>query len=236
MATGAVDTVTKPTQGALDLLESVASAVKDVAGGPMSECADHLLHAPLFSVRKSQWPERRVRLPRVCTSLQSLLPVFSAPLAEAQQELKRIAGFSSSEVLLDLVPLLQHQQQQQRVQHRALVCSEQTYVLRQVDGEAATVIERVLYRALRTVQPTVQTESGLVKCGQWREMRAAGNRLLVAEVIYDASKGRPTRTAHVWCTNRQTAAHFADRVLAAKQRYDHSKRTLAADDLDAHFQ
>ncbi|KAI6238683.1 Ricin B-type lectin domain-containing protein [Aphelenchoides fujianensis] len=206
MATGAVDTVTKPTQGALDLLEGVASAVKDVAGGPM--------------IRKSQWPEQRVRLPRVCTSLQSLLPVFAAPLAEAQQELKRIAGFSSAEVLLDVVPLLQHQQQGQRVQHRALVCSEQTYVLRQVGGEAAVVVERVLYRALRTVQPTVQTESGLVKC----------------EVIYDASKGRPTRTAHVWCTNRETAARFADRVLAAKQRYDHSKRTLAAaDDFDPDF-
>ncbi|KAI6230473.1 Ricin B-type lectin domain-containing protein [Aphelenchoides fujianensis] len=206
MATGAVDTVTKPTQGALDLLEGVASAVKDVAGGPM--------------IRKSQWSEQRVRLPRVCTSLQSLLPVFAAPLAEAQQELKRIAGFSSAEVLLDVVPLLQHQQQGQRVQHRALVCSEQTYVLRQVGGEAAAVVERVLYRALRTVQPTVQTESGLVKC----------------ELIYDASKGRPTRTAHVWCTNRETAACFADRVLAAKQRYDHSKRTLAAaDDLDPDF-
>ncbi|KAI6230488.1 Ricin B-type lectin domain-containing protein [Aphelenchoides fujianensis] len=223
MATGAVDTVTKPTQGALDLLEGVASAVKDVAGGPM--------------IRKSQWPEQRVRLPRVCTSLQSLLPVFAAPLAEAQQELKRIVGFSSAEVLLDVVPLLQHQQQGQRVQHRALVCSEQTYVLRQVGGEAAAVVERVLYRALRTVQPTVQTESGLVKCGQFEP--AGSNqfaRLLVAEVIYDASKGRPTRTAHVWCTNRETAARFADRVLAAKQRYDHSKRTLAAaDDLDPDF-
>lgn len=75
--------MTKPIQGALDLLEGTAEAVKEVVGGPIA--------------KKSHFPENRVRLPRVCTNLQMLLPVYSKELAEAQQELLRIHGAYSDE-------------------------------------------------------------------------------------------------------------------------------------------
>ncbi|KAI6197560.1 hypothetical protein M3Y94_01238700 [Aphelenchoides besseyi] len=197
VATGAVDMVTKPTQGVLDLLEGTASAVKDVTGGPM--------------MRKSQFPERRVRLPRVCTSLQSLLPYYSTELAEAQQELLRIIGYSSNEILLDVMVILSHMQSQKRICHRALICSEQCYILRQIGNEPNSVIERIVYRSLRSIQPTVQTDSGLVK----------------NEVIYETQRGETKSSVSIWCTNRDVAVRFADRVMAAKQRYDHSKRTVA---------
>ncbi|KAI6181931.1 hypothetical protein M3Y98_00882500 [Aphelenchoides besseyi] len=197
VATGAVDMVTKPTQGVLDLLEGTASAVKDVTGGPM--------------MRKSQFPERRVRLPRVCTSLQSLLPFYSTELAEAQQELLRIIGYSSNEILLDVMVILSHMQSQKRICHRALICSEQCYILRQIGNEPNSVIERIVYRSLRSIQPTVQTDSGLVK----------------NEVIYETQRGETKSSVSIWCTNRDVAVRFADRVMAAKQRYDHSKRTVA---------
>lgn len=37
VTTGALDTVTKPLQGALDLLEGTASAFKEAVGGPSGE-------------------------------------------------------------------------------------------------------------------------------------------------------------------------------------------------------
>lgn len=49
-------------------------------------------------VRKSHFPESRVRLPRVCTNLQSLLPFYSRDLADAQQELLRISGYAANEM------------------------------------------------------------------------------------------------------------------------------------------
>uniref|UniRef100_A0A914XXR6 Ricin B lectin domain-containing protein n=1 Tax=Panagrolaimus superbus TaxID=310955 RepID=A0A914XXR6_9BILA len=84
LITGAVDTVTKPTQGFFDFLEGTASAVKEVVGS--------------HSSKKSRFSDHRVRLPRVCTNLQSLLPIYSTKLAEAQQELLRINGYSTNEV------------------------------------------------------------------------------------------------------------------------------------------
>uniref|UniRef100_A0AC34RBQ0 Vacuolar protein sorting-associated protein 13 DH-like domain-containing protein n=1 Tax=Panagrolaimus sp. JU765 TaxID=591449 RepID=A0AC34RBQ0_9BILA len=88
IAKGAVDTVTKPVQGVFDLLEGTASAMKEVVGSQQ--------------LRKSRFPDQRVRLPRVCNNLQLLLPPYSTALAEAQQELLRINGYMNFEALFDM--------------------------------------------------------------------------------------------------------------------------------------
>uniref|UniRef100_A0A914XVG6 Uncharacterized protein n=1 Tax=Panagrolaimus superbus TaxID=310955 RepID=A0A914XVG6_9BILA len=49
--TGMMDTVTRPTQGVFDLLAGSASAVKEVVGN--------------HSTKKSRFPERRLRVPRI---------------------------------------------------------------------------------------------------------------------------------------------------------------------------
>lgn len=48
-------------------------------------------------MRKSQFAENRLRLPRVCTNLQSRLPPYSFELAEAQQMLLRINSYATNE-------------------------------------------------------------------------------------------------------------------------------------------
>lgn len=83
LTSGTLNTVTKPIQGVLDLLEGTAEAVKEVVGGP--------------TARKSHFPESRVRLPRVSVNLQFLLPTYSKDLAEAQQELLRINAYATNE-------------------------------------------------------------------------------------------------------------------------------------------
>jgi hypothetical protein len=77
----------KPLQGAFDLVEGTASAVKEVVGGPPD--------------RKVYFSESRNRLPRCCTSLLGHLPAYSGELAVAQQELLRINLYRHSERLLD---------------------------------------------------------------------------------------------------------------------------------------
>jgi hypothetical protein len=83
MLTGSVDTVTKPVQGMLDFVGGATSAIKDATSGQLAA--------------RSYFSENRIRLPRVCTNLQSLLPQYSYEQAEAQQELFRITSRSSNE-------------------------------------------------------------------------------------------------------------------------------------------
>ncbi|KAH7710838.1 Protein C25H3.8 [Aphelenchoides avenae] len=196
ITTGAVDTVTKPVQGMLDLVEGAASALKDVVGGPL--------------VRKSHFPETRVRLPRVCTNLQSLLPCYARELADAQQELLRISGYATNEILLDVVVFLTADVKGQRSVHRALICTEQCYVLKQIDDHSSTVVQRIPYKYLKNVQPS---STGLNS----------------VEFTYEqnSSAARRATNPHLWCNSREIAIRLSDKVLRAKQLYDHAKRTLS---------
>lgn len=63
--------------------------------------------------------------------------------------------------------ILVHIQDGKRICHRALICTDQCYITRQVGNEASTVIQRVVYRSLRNIQPAIKTESGLVKIGMF---------------------------------------------------------------------
>jgi hypothetical protein len=112
--------------------------------------------------------------------------------------------------LLDVVAILTHVQSGERIYHRALICTEQCYILRQIGNQMSTVIQRIVYRSLRNIQPAIKTESGLVKI----------------EVVYDYQTRKSAAPAHIWCMNREVAARFSDLVLTAKQRFDHSRRTL----------
>jgi hypothetical protein len=67
--------------------------------------------------------------------------------------------------LLDLLVILVHVQDGRRISHRALICTDQCYITRQVGQEPSTVIQRIVYRSLRNIQPAIKTESGLVKIG-----------------------------------------------------------------------
>uniref|UniRef100_A0A1I8EVF2 Ricin B-type lectin domain-containing protein n=1 Tax=Wuchereria bancrofti TaxID=6293 RepID=A0A1I8EVF2_WUCBA len=189
ITTGAVDTVTKPVQGIFDLVEGTASAVKEIVGGP--------------STRKSHFPLHRVRLPRVTMNLQSLLPCYSERLAYAQLELLRISGFATNEMLLDVEMLLDQATIKNRVKQYALVCSEQCYIVRQIDLEPSSVVQRIPYKQLKLIQAV------------------------------PVSPGRRQRLPHIWCNRFEVAKRLCEKVGRAKQLYDHGKRTLnTVDDFD----
>jgi hypothetical protein len=200
LITGAVDTVTKPTQGFFDFLEGTASAVKEVVGN--------------HSSKKSRFSDHRVRLPRVCTNLQSLLPIYSTELAEAQQELLRINGYSTNEVLLDMVVILQHQTHD-NIEQRVLICSEQCYCLRQINDSPASVTQRIPYRCFKNIYVDSNTD--------------VGKGFICIAVSYDTNQ-RSMPSPRLVCNNKDTARRLCEKVLRAKQLYDHSKRTLATSD------
>lgn len=68
---------------------------------------------------------------------------------------------------MDLLTILVHIQDAKRMIHRALICTDQCYITRQVGNEASTVIQRIVYRSLRNIQPGIKTGSGLVKIGKF---------------------------------------------------------------------
>uniref|UniRef100_A0AC34FAX8 Vitellogenin n=1 Tax=Panagrolaimus sp. ES5 TaxID=591445 RepID=A0AC34FAX8_9BILA len=197
LITGAVDTVTKPTQGFFDFLEGTASAVKEVVGS--------------HSSKKSRFSDHRVRLPRVCTNLQSLLPAYSTELAEAQQELLRINGYSTNEVLLDVEVILRHKTHD-NIEQRVLICSEQCYCLRQINNSPASVIQRIPYRCFKNIYIDENTD--------------VGKGFICIAVSYDTNQ-RSMPSPRIVCGDKDTARRLCEKVLRAKQLYDHSKRTLA---------
>uniref|UniRef100_A0A915Q7J7 Vacuolar protein sorting-associated protein 13 VPS13 adaptor binding domain-containing protein n=1 Tax=Setaria digitata TaxID=48799 RepID=A0A915Q7J7_9BILA len=205
ITTGAVDTVTKPVQGIFDLVEGTASAVKEIVGGP--------------STRKSHFPPHRVRLPRVTMNLQSLLPCYSEELAYAQLELLRINGFATNEMLLDVEMLLNQATSRNRVRQYALVCSEQCYIVRQIDIEPSSVVQRIPYKQLKLIQAVPVTEKN--------------SFVGTIEVVLEVSSGRRQRLPHIWCNGFEVAKKLCEKVGRAKQLYDHGKRTLnTVDDFD----
>uniref|UniRef100_A0A1I7VNQ7 Ricin B-type lectin domain-containing protein n=1 Tax=Loa loa TaxID=7209 RepID=A0A1I7VNQ7_LOALO len=205
ITTGAVDTVTKPVQGIFDLVEGTASAVKEIVGGP--------------STKKSRFPLHRVRLPRVTRNLQSLLPCYSEGLAYAQLELLRINGFATNEMLLDVEMLLDQATTKNRVRQYALVCSEQCYIVRQIDLEPSSVVQRIPYKQLKFIQVVPVSEKN--------------SFVGTIEVVLEVSSGRRQRLPHIWCDRFEVAKRLSEKVGRAKQLYDHGKRTLnTVDDID----
>ncbi|VDK63042.1 unnamed protein product [Onchocerca ochengi] len=205
ITTGAVDTVTKPVQGIFDLVEGTASAVKEIVGGP--------------STRKSHFPPHRVRLPRVTMNLQSLLPCYSEALAYAQLELLRITGFATNEVLFDVEMLLDQTTIRNRVKQYALICSEQCYVVRQIDLEPSNVVQRIPYKQLKLIQAVPVSEKKIF--------------FGTIEVVLEVSSGRRQRLPHIWCSSFEAAKRLCEKVGRAKQLHDHGKRTLnIVDDFD----
>ncbi|MFH4978277.1 hypothetical protein AB6A40_004986 [Gnathostoma spinigerum] len=197
LTTGAVDTVTKPVQGIFDLVEGTASAVKEMVGGP--------------SARKSRFPERPIRLPRVCMNLQLLLPCYSSTLASNQLDLLRINGFTRNEVLLDVELLLDQPTHSGRFRQYALICSEQCYIIRRIENEPSNVIQRISYKNLKQIQPISGCETPLVSL----------------EVVLELSNGKRQVLPPLWCGQIHIAKVLCDKVMRAKELYEHSKRTLA---------
>uniref|UniRef100_A0A915M6F5 Vacuolar protein sorting-associated protein 13 DH-like domain-containing protein n=1 Tax=Meloidogyne javanica TaxID=6303 RepID=A0A915M6F5_MELJA len=118
VTTGAVDTFTKPLQGTLDLVEGTASAIREVVGAPL--------------VRRAHFPKKRLRSPRVCSSMNGLLPSYSNELAEAQQDLLRITGtyaLNDDNRLLCIVPFYERfTPEGWIIRHRALIVPSQSYI------------------------------------------------------------------------------------------------------------
>ncbi|CAK5099026.1 unnamed protein product [Meloidogyne enterolobii] len=152
VTTGAVDTFTKPLQGTLDLVEGTASAIREVVGAPL--------------VRRAHFPKKRLRSPRVCSSMNGLLPSYSNELAEAQQDLLRITGtyaLNDDNRLLCIVPFYERfTPEGWIIRHRALIVPSQSYICRNiVEGggqenlnfeEKTIVTHRILFEHLKNVQ------------------------------------------------------------------------------------
>lgn len=198
VATGVVDTVTKPVQGVFDFVEGTASAMKELA-------------MPATGVRRAT-AQFRVRTPRLCRNLYHLLPAYNPNLAYAQTELLRINGYSSREQLLDVETCLEHidgTNVGRVVRQYVLISTKQCYVCRQTNGENSIVIQRIAYKFLKSVVAKPPLE----------------NTFSSIEVSLDMEDAR-LRQIHVWCSRIEVARRLADKMQRAKQLYDHNKRTL----------
>ena len=152
-----------------------------------------------------------MRLPRVCTNLQSLLPPYSVILAEAQQELLRINGYTTTEMLLDVEVILR-KKDYDLVEQRVLICSEQCYCLRQINDNPASVVQRIAYKYFKNISIDLTTN--------------VGPGFVCIAVTYDSNQ-RSMASPRLVCGDSETARRLCEKVLRAKQLYDHSKRTLA---------
>ncbi|RCN34773.1 hypothetical protein ANCCAN_19384 [Ancylostoma caninum] len=202
ITTGAVDTVTKPVQGLFDLVEGTASAMKELAG-------------PATGGGRRTAATGRIRPPRLCRNLYHLLPPYSLQLANAQMEMMRINGYSTKERLLDVEVCLEQFKGEDMIRQYVLISTRQCYVCRQVNADPSSVIFRIPYKYLRSVQPRPELE----------------NSLASLEVILDTDDRR-TRPSHVWCGRFEVARRLADKTMRAKHEYDHSKRTLTAQECE----
>ncbi|KAK6738708.1 hypothetical protein RB195_020676 [Necator americanus] len=202
ITTGAVDTVTKPVQGLFDLVEGTASAMKELAG-------------PSTGSGRRSAASGRVRPPRLCRNLYHLLPPYSLQLANAQMEMMRINGYSTKERLLDVEVCLEQFKGEDLIRQYVLISTRQCYVCRQVNAEPSSVIFRIPYKYLRSVQPRPELE----------------NSLASLEVILDTDDKR-THPSHIWCGRFEVARRLAEKTMRAKHEYDHSKRTLTAQEYE----
>ncbi|CAD6197787.1 unnamed protein product [Caenorhabditis auriculariae] len=196
VATGAVDTVTKPVQGVFDFVEGTASAIKEVA-------------MPATGVRRLT-ASRRVRPPRLCRNLYHLLPSYNPLMANAQLELLRINGYSPKERLLDVETCLEQFDGTDRIiRQYVLISTKQCYICQQVNADPSHVIQRLAYKCLKNVQAKPPIENSFANI----------------EVHLDLEERR-LRSVHIWCSRLDVAQRLCDKILRAKHQYDHSKRTL----------
>ncbi|KAI3414199.1 hypothetical protein GPALN_011656 [Globodera pallida] len=198
VTTGAIDTVTKPVQGMLDLAEGTASAVKEIVGAPL--------------VRRAHFPDMRLRTSRVCSSLSGLLASYSAETAEAQQELLRITGtygLNDGNRLLAVVPFLLYTNREGvRVVQRALISLMQCYIVCQVDGQPSTVTHRILFQHLKTVHLANDEQHRQHSSGASTSAAATQQRFTHIEFVYNPDGRKPKQT-------------FASSTLAFQQQHHH---------------
>lgn len=60
--------------------------------------------------------------------------------------------------LLDVEVVLDRRTNKDRIRQYALICSEQCYVIRQVDDEPSNVVQRIPYKHLKLMQPVAVSE------------------------------------------------------------------------------
>ncbi|KAL3123499.1 hypothetical protein niasHT_000895 [Heterodera trifolii] len=243
VATGAIDTLTKPLQGTLDLLEGTASAVKEMVGAPL--------------VRRAHFPDRRLRPSRVCSSLSGLLPAYSVEKAEAQLELMRITGtyaLNDQNRLLAVVPFLVRTNfNGARVVQRALISLVQCCIVRQVDSQPSMVTYRVLFQHFDIVrlvpnENQQQNDKGGEAAAGGRnstKTTATQQRLALIEFVSNSDdpqrhhslSARASSSAHqqhqqhhhqqqrhqsltLWCSDRETAKLLCKQIMRAKALFD----------------
>uniref|UniRef100_A0A914GVN0 Vacuolar protein sorting-associated protein 13D n=1 Tax=Globodera rostochiensis TaxID=31243 RepID=A0A914GVN0_GLORO len=238
VTTGAIDTVTKPVQGMLDLAEGTASAVKEIVGAPL--------------VRRAHFPDMRLRTSRVCSSLSGLLPSYSAETAEAQQELMRITGtysLNDENRLLAVVPFLLYTNREGvRVVQRALISLMQCYIVCQVDGQPSTVTHRILFQHLKAVQlANDEQQHRQHSSGASTSAAATQQRFTRVEFVYNPDGRKPAQKSsssstlafqqqqhhhyhhqqrhhhqqqEFTCSDRETAKLFIKQIMRAKALFD----------------
>ncbi|VDN37336.1 unnamed protein product [Gongylonema pulchrum] len=133
--TGAVRGI---TTGAVDTVTKPVQGFFDLVEGTASAFKE-MVGGP--TARRSHFASDRVRLPRVTMNLQSLLPCYSEELA-----------------LLDVEMLLDQTAAGQQIRQYALVCSEQCYIIRQLNAEPSNVVQRIPYKQLKLIQAVPVTE------------------------------------------------------------------------------
>lgn len=126
-----------------------------------------------------------------------------------------------------MLVVLEHTQDGKITRQRALVCTEHCYVLRQIAGQASSVILRIQYASLIQILPSIVTESGYVKLGE--SMQLLNNQLTSSflEFLYEDRVHYRSASTHLWCTNRAIADRLADRVRAARQRFQQTRHALS---------
>lgn len=138
-------------------------------------------------------------------------------LSESQQELLRINGYMTAELLYD-VEIILRKKSHDHIEQRVLICSEQCYCLRQINDNPASVVQRIAYRYFKNIFIDKTTD--------------VGPELLCIAVTYDTSQ-RTMPSPRLVCGDYETARRLCEKILRAKQLYDHSKRTLAVkEDVD----
>uniref|UniRef100_A0AC35U203 Chorein_N domain-containing protein n=1 Tax=Rhabditophanes sp. KR3021 TaxID=114890 RepID=A0AC35U203_9BILA len=204
--TGAVDTITKPVQGVFDLLEGTASAMKEVAG------SGH--------IKKTYHPSIRTRLPRVCGSLNNTLPIFNRQNAEAQWEMKQLLEHDST-TLLDLETCLEYKNENDLVVTKALICTDLTYIMKQVNGNKSEVVERLEYKYLLNMR--IVPLSSINK-KMMPQLRNKPFSIVPIEIELKVHYQEKVYSLLVWCKSPDVAQSLHLKITKAKQLFDCENR------------
>lgn len=55
--------------------------------------------------------------------------------------------------LLDVEVFLEQRSNNEMIRQYAMICSETCYIIRQIDGEPSSVVQRIAYKLLKQMQP-----------------------------------------------------------------------------------